>query len=55
MIRATPEFLRRVEDFREGQFAVPSKTAAIEALVRLGFEHWQTAHGSCGAKTKSAA
>ena len=39
-VRTCDEILAHLEKFRKAQLAMPSQTAALRALVKLGFERW---------------
>ena len=40
-VRSCDDILARIEDFRRAQLARPTRTEALRALVKLGFDKWQ--------------
>lgn len=44
-IRTGEEILTLIDDFRRAQIAPPTQTAAIQALVKIGFDRWKEVSG----------
>ena len=52
-IRTGEELLTLIEDFRRAQIAPPTQTAAIQALVKIGFDRVQTRKTGAPGRTRT--